>query len=259
MKIDTFIKTGNTHNICQDFACKSDTYPCMVISDGCSSSENSSYGSHVISTYINTYLSTSIQKNAYFDMLDECLESMMKDIIDTHSITLGELFFDATYIYAYVYNGFLFTSHRGDGNIYIKFKNGNSKIINYKYTNNAPFYKSYDLNKNRKQQYINSNGKLIITHTYLNNLGEVFTTETYEYDNTYIDNIVMDVTDIYSVTISSDGIESFDSLNYIDVIKKLCAFKNTNGIFQQRKANREFIDNKYNHFDDISLATFILE
>ena len=165
----------------------------------------------------------------------------------------------------------------GDGNIFIKYKSGDTKWMNIEYSSGAPYYLSYDKNlfSKRASEYklqfgnedvilsFKDTGFERIRHHYkfndlapkkLNDLS-TFSFPTIEYDGDIIE----------SISIASDGVQSFiqneESINMDRVVNELTSFKNYNGVFLERRMNKmlkDFEKENIKHYDDISLATINL-
>ncbi len=57
INIDTFLKIGDQHKICEDYIIQgTDQVPLLILSDGCSSSDNTEMGARILCYLAKQYL-----------------------------------------------------------------------------------------------------------------------------------------------------------------------------------------------------------
>lgn len=251
-----FIK-GNSHNVCEDYATVGDN--CVIVSDGCSSSKNTDVGARVLSLITKGVLETKFKVTLNKDVIMNKLEHMK------YYDMFKDVSFDATLLYVLVVDNKIDVACYGDGFMIFEYTDNTTDV--YKMSNefNAPFYLSYDLDQERKKEYIKEYGnEVLIDKTFnFNSDKESISTEK------YCDNVehTIDKYLFKAVHILSDGVESFSKINedgkkenihYTDVLKKLLDFKSYKGEFVKRRINgfQKFCKkNNWEHYDDLSLAS----
>ena len=303
---DSYIEIGNSHNICEDYALNGiidGKVPYIIVSDGCSSSKMTDFGSRIIAhscrkmlitSYTNGVMKELIDKNTGHDFQTYLATTIKHTAMETlERFNLCYDVCDATLLYAIVFNDRIYVFGHGDGNVIIKFKNFDKiRWDNLKYMSNAPFYLSYEMDILRKQGYMDTFGEQyfdvlinVITDAHqnisipqdpLNNYstahGNYKPTTPYWYR--------VDAEGIQSITLSSDGMESFshshkrlcetpapskeeiEGLKPINIMRRMVEYKNFNGEFVKRRMKRmkqEVEKIQGEHFDDVSCATIWID
>jgi hypothetical protein len=277
--LDSYVEIGSTHNICEDYILHGmvGNIPFVALSDGCSSSKFTDIGSRML---------TLSFKRALVDFANLAIQSQMSDsdIFEyIHSRILFRLQFnleslglkssvaDATLIYSFVFNDKLYTKMYGDGNIMFKNTDGQCEQINHSYSDNTPYYLSYQLDYMRNKAY----GTSIVLSRTTTKFPDITHLETIKlpYNDSY--ESVRPIAEVQMVSLFSDGIESFryspKAPNYSELIKhkqsietpiywvcEMTEYKNVNGEFVKRRMKRIGVDNMKNyieHYDDVSVAT----
>lgn len=272
-KFDDFYSIGTGHVVCEDYSYSGllgKGYPCVIISDGCSSSNDTDVGARLITHAIKARL-TSMDLG-YMISQDNYIETWfipeliyrLQDKISTMKLDITAL--DATFRLATIVNNKIVMIHFGDG--YSVLKNHTTgetvKQLYTKYESNAPYYYPYHVIPNSKENYmtlfadksIECDGKTYGVFDYVNSI-----------DNFYS---IIDLDDLddgeYSISVMSDGIDTFykDGLR-IDtdkMIDEMLSFKNTNGEFVKRRVRKCLFQNVkkgIKYFDDISVASIIFK
>lgn len=258
MNIDHFLKIGDNHKMCEDYIISGvDPLPHVILSDGCSSSDNTEMGARLLCYLAKQYLSH--RQGIDYDMLGNWViynaEMLAKNL------GLSNSCLDATLIVAVEIEKVIIVIMYGDGFVITKRKYSNdtigyTHIRKVKYKENAPFYLSYELDAEKTTKYF-----------------ELFSPNKEELFNGSLSNVsLVDVpfvrsfnTDLYStIFIASDGLESFLSDSGIkyderQVVERFTSFKNLKGEFVKRrlkKAINEMEKEGYKHYDDISFGGF---
>lgn len=246
MHSDCFIK--GIHAVCQDYAI---VVPDKVIlSDGCSSSPGSEVGAHLIPIIANN-------KEDYFWSFYLDRPPLDKVCFDATLVKLEHIKCSDpkdNFMIAWALGDGMFIAHRRDGKI---------EIIDIEFSENAPYYISYEIDKEKKnrwfEQYPN-NKKIVSKYDPDNDF--VFRTDD-EYP-AFIHSEIFDCKKYDSVYIASDGLKSFKDntakeISLRDVINKILDIKNYSGVFLQRamtKMLRDFHAQGIAPYDDISIAGF---
>jgi hypothetical protein len=253
------------HKVCQDYSiCGKDPFPFLIISDGCSSSENTDIGSRIISHVAKANLDIIHENSANFSKQVIC--KSFGSILDLH---LDPSCLDCTLIVAYIINNEAVIMMYGDGHIFITNKEGKVRFHKKIYYNgNAPYYLSYKLDFYKDKIYKEYNKSGII--------GKVEIDTPFESNDKFLYDIKVDsenksyqsLDDTEFLIITSDGIESFfnyrtnEKIPEDGIINEISSFKNKKGSFVKRRINRMLSDLKeediYNS-DDISVAAFHIE
>ena len=301
---DSYIEMGHSHNICEDYVLDgviNGEMPYIIVCDGCSSSKMTDFGARILAHACKTALHER-QRN-----INELI-TMLKD---TDSYDLGlllrtEIYLrtkhiamatlenfglpysicDATLLYAFIYDGKLYMNAYGDGNLIINSKdpegNKHTTWYNLRYESNAPFYISYDMDIIRKNSYLRDERfgqkKFNIGryHTDLQTSKTSAASDSWEIDNTHSFTLALNIDDIESITLSSDGMESYShaynrlcmdpkpskeeiqSLAPFNIMQRMVGYKNHNGEFVKRRMNaikRRCEKEGITYDDDISMAT----
>ena len=250
--IDKFLEIGNSHDICEDYIITGlNPFPYVIVSDGCSMSPMSDVGARILSLVAKKVLTKSeheyipLYKDFGFDVIMNA-----NFIIKTMDLPLSVL--DATLIVAFERNDYIHVFVYGDGNIFGCRSDGSINAINISYSQNAPYYLRYNIDKCSSIIYHDS--KIEQKRTRIINGKEV--EEIVPYD--IITQYMFPLEQYDNVLISSDGIESF-GINVFDIINSLLNFKVIKNRFIKRRANKVIKNLRQNgitHFDDISIGGF---
>jgi len=256
--IDSAFFIGSTHHVNQDYAISGvkNNIPYCIVSDGCSSSENTDFGSRLLSLACVNYID-KIEHNILFSNLIINTAEISRKNIGINPSSL-----DATLLVAAIVNGILYIRAYGDGVIFIKRKYDKDLLIKISYKQNAPYYLSYLLNKERSKEYVNVIGSTIA----IVNENE----KELHFDPWYNASFTADSID--SCTLFSDGVDSFKQtittetnistkpIQLEEVINNFVNYNSTNGEFVKRKASKVIKTLKANNivnYDDLSIGTII--
>lgn len=283
--VDSYIEIGKSHEICEDYATHGfiNDIPYIILSDGCSSSKDTDVGSRLLVYACRNALQELLHNNLIENLCDSQLEQYMKEQIlfnlklSLKALSLKYTVADATLLFSFVYNQNVYTFIYGDGHAIIKYTDGTVESMNIEFEDNAPSYISYDLDIMRKEAYVNQYGDGMVTEYSYDDINQLksesswVTVKSWLFSNSChssIDNI----DDIQSITIASDGIESYmygktstptdteriDINNVMKWHKEYTRYKNVLGEFVKRRMKRIKLNNEKNnieHFDDVSCAT----
>jgi hypothetical protein len=258
MNIDTFLKIGKQHTICEDYIIAGENpFPYIILADGCSLSEHTDLGARLLCHSVKFLLQNNpIDYLPRYETIADFAIHNVKYIADL--LYTDPCCLDATLIVSFLHENCIYVYMYGDGNIItISHKN---VVANYKisYKANAPDYLSYRVNKYREQLYKNlkDNERQVIKYSSV--LPEPLNLQDYGGMFTF-------PLDTYKcVLIASDGIDTFfhpenGSLPTKEILDQLVAFKNPNGEFVKRRLKRmvkQYESNRIYHYDDISIGGF---
>jgi serine/threonine protein phosphatase PrpC len=279
MNIDTFLKIGHSHTICQDYIISGDNpFPYIILADGCSQSKDSDIGARLLCHTALNYL-----KQCWEDPDKINASEMGERIILDAEFALKIHFntsvdaLDATLIVAYKYKGEYKILMYGDGCVWFVGKTGEIDYYNLSYQPNTPYYLRYLIRG--KNDYLKSNVSRFIDTPH----GKLDTKE----DSLKPFELTFNENEIQLVMIASDGVDSFmfkeeamyKSL-YLDLLsngkrstpflkskefsfKKVCEdftdFKLLKGPFLSRrvkKVMKEYLKLGFVNDDDLSIGCF---
>ncbi|MBF0100180.1 MAG: protein phosphatase 2C domain-containing protein, partial [Desulfobacterales bacterium] len=223
-----------------------------ILSDGCSSSEQTDVGARILAHLASAYLirhQDNLESIAY--------EPMGKTIIESAGqiaelMNLPKTALDATLIIAYELNRQIYIYVYGDGCILYKKSDQPLSITTISFLKNAPYYLSYQLDQARNQSYLDCQltkqvgDQIVAVHTPVQ--------------------FIFPMEQDAAVMISSDGIESFidnygNKIHVNEAASEFMSFKNVKGSFVKRRIKRAIRDYEKSgrvHYDDISLAAFLM-
>lgn len=141
---DHYYTIGFTHTVCEDYATQGNTpTPFIVLSDGCSSSDNTDVGARLLTLTTKSLLENANDWPWDYSQFGHKLIDKAKTVIKEMKLPLSVLhatvmlaFLDQEQdnIMVYVY---------GDGCLLLKDHNGNVRTIEIAFVHNAPYYLSY--------------------------------------------------------------------------------------------------------------------
>lgn len=263
MNIDSHYIIGEKHKICQDYTLHGETehFVYGFLCDGCSGAKNTDLGTRLIAhaaknnlehlekffgqdNFWDLFLTTIFTRleNSQFIVFNdhECLSATLLCVIHhkTQNKTQYAIF--------------------GDGNIFVKYKNGAINRTTIEFENSMPFYPYYNFFKNNKDEFL--------SERYLKNQPENFSrlfcqnlepNKDYVFSKKYQTHFYDTVYDWEWIALSSDGIESFSAENSLISAAKLLDFKNFSGSFVERRLTsftRQQKKQELSWYDDLSLV-----
>ena len=259
---DIFLEIGSQHKVCEDYIIKGNNpEPYIILSDGCSSSDNTEMGARILCHLAKKYLQYRADD---LHMLE--YRKMGQWIIHNAEMVARQMglkvsCLDATLIVAFFLDGRIKTFMYGDGSIILR-KGDRVDVFKVDFSNNAPYYLSYLIDDSRHDLYHNMKNDLILTQPS----GNEIATYTYAYD--YDMTMTFYPRDFDTLFITSDGIFSFivespterRIVPETDLLNDFMTFKNVKGEYLKRRLNKALKDlNKrdINHYDDLSIGAFI--
>lgn len=277
--IDTYMKIGYKHKICQDYIISGyEPFPYVILSDGCSGSEHSDCGARILTHTAKDILQAyhhSLKTTIDTKPIQEKMYTLIgNDIIDLASDTAKALYLDshsldATLIIMFSVFGMVYIYIYGDGMLLLKYRDGTIGYAKVSYpvinrNKTAPYYLNYRVNKQRNQNYID-NFPNYKTYKAENITTGIYDTKELKYDEPVI--LKADPRIVSVCLISSDGLDSFtdlnsrDSLPLNDVVTNALDFKSLYGEFISKRMNRyiKLLPKGIVHTDDLSIGGMWLE
>ena len=279
INIDTYLKIGDQHKICEDYvisgATKQGNPPLeyIILSDGCSKSNKTEMGARILCyvaqqfirfNFIEYPFSPDYKKMGLWIIHNaEMVARNMGLNRDSLDATLMVSWIDWRYAPVPFSNIYIY----GDGYVISKLDKGIQLIqIDYR-PNNAPYYLSYELDSARKAAYHALKVSKIMTLIYPDGkkIEEQF---AYDTESKFLVNMQFD----HTVLLASDGFGSFYKddgpskppavITPQDIAPGFINFKGKKGSYLQRRASKEIkrlANDQIFHFDDLSIGAYIDE
>lgn len=255
---DSYYTIGSTHQFCQDYADSGEREDFIhaCISDGCSSSKDSDIGARYLAKCFPLAVSSNLFTFGHF--AGETIEHKMVAKLANFEFDPENL--DATLL-SLVYDkksDQLFIYAWGDGQIYLKYKEGSTQSYKISYKTNAPYYLSYR-HGNKTEQYEKEFGV-----EYATIVEQWDNPQTpclkFEHWGKNLFRIIENASKTLDfAAVMSDGVESFlpDGASKELAQNEFLNFKSLNGEFVKRRFQgfKRYCDkNAVTHYDDLSLA-----
>ena len=295
---DSFYEIGHGHSVCQDYtlhkviSINDFENHIIILSDGCSSSQNTEVGCKILARAFSCILTDIINTNPSI-VFDEEYEHNISQIISNefkqycldydfpygilNSLDLNLECLDAT-IWILIASKNIITNKVevfvigfGDGELIVKRKNSTQIFTDIYYVNypsNAPYYINYLLDQKRQKQYLEQFQKNCIHGFISDSLVSYQNLETEHFFSDIFSVKLYQPETIISATICSDGLLSYNiNNNTIQEqarwsLNRLVDFKNSTGPFLERRMRylaRKDLRDKISHFDDISAAGALIQ
>lgn len=258
---DIFLEIGSSHKICEDYIIQGTSpLPYIILSDGCSTAENSEMGSRILCHLAKQYLQYwqgNFKNIDYWKLGTWVIHNAEQT---ARQLGLNRASLIATLTVAYKLDDHIRIMMYGDGSIITSGVNGISiRTINYE--GNRPYYLEYLIDPERHFAY-NQFSPLKTIDIYYDNSSRV--TEHIAYDSPTDITIPIDGNQL--ILPCSDGIDSFlegtNNMKPLEFLPFMVALKNTKGKFLQRRLNKQmkaFQKGGITHFDDLSVGAFLNE
>ena len=266
ISLDTFLKIGHNHKICEDYVLSGMTpIPHIILADGCSSSKNTEMGARLLCYLARQFLILKDVKNSTYEQMGNWIISNSEMAARQLGLNLSSL--DSTLIVSYYIEekNIIETRFYGDGFL-IEISNLNQiSIYEVKFTKNAPYYLSYRLDQVRDYLYHGLKTEMNFILTDFETEYRSISKLAYDYNL----RIEKAASHLKLIMICSDGLSSFydekirgDNLIEVkDLLPDFTNFKNTTGVFLQRtvkKAIEKYEKQNIFHFDDLSMGAFLI-
>ena len=264
--VDSYFTIGSDHRVCEDYAIHGDApFPYFILSDGCSSSSNTDFGSRLL---------VMAAKNLFHMYPIETLRTMSEKEIGIAIISLATTYIrpiglnssslDATLLIGYIDEdkGSVRVLMYGDGScIFSVADEVTRKTISYE--SEAPFYLNYQTNINRLNAYKKDADLAVTIDTFVNNQKPISDVVSFDEPISFC----FPLADLQWLVLASDGIQTTFNKSRVKIeeaeeIASMFAFKGMHGEFAVRRMKRWKKNNAKNgldHSDDISVAGFSVE
>lgn len=274
--------TGRSHDICQDYAVSGikNGQAYAIVSDGCSGSLNTDFGSRLLSL-------AAVKALENFKPNTEEFFLHVASVAETQALSLGlnPTSIDATLLTISAKDGQITGSVYGDGSIIVKYRHNDFiEVISSEFASEGskefPAYPSYMLDLKRAEAWDKINPRGILTNCYFldtknNNKKNDVRDPDRRNEIKYLDvrcrnqwlDIRTSIKNIEWIAILSDGIKTFskhpvnssiERIEAHEAIGHLMDFKGFKGSFVKRQTNwfmRSFSKkNLWDHDDDLSIA-----
>jgi hypothetical protein len=287
--VDSMFIMGHDHNVCEDYAysgkfvicddgtvCKSDAenellgeeVSFAVISDGCSSSDNTEMGARLlcysfVETILEHYKMCSEFDGYHAEIIgDNILKNTIKEVPNFDIMRSGVKgsCLDATLFGVFADREKVYVFGWGDGVVAVKSKDG-VDVNEVVFESNAPYYLSYRGNSKRDEIYKkefggagaycelnmdNEDGRCGGRYCF-DSMSKISFFKAYEGNDDIL------------VSVMSDGVGSYFNTDLEEVVKEMTAYKGFNGNFVKRRMKRferDCVKDGVKHADDISCASF---
>jgi len=262
VSMDSFLKRGKSHPICQDFILTHPKLNAVILSDGCSTAPMTDFGSRILCSLALTFLHEKRMEVARYEPDHARMGEWIinRASLVTKVLGISKQCLDATLIVAYRIDDKIHIYMYGDGGVILVDNKGEVTFFDTKLDPNAPHYLSYDLDHARMLEYLRLRVEKKIVAEKKDGIEEQPLTSA-----SFPVKMEVSLYEYPTVLITSDGITSFEHLGdtLYDVIGDLVKFKTTNPkarfLFRRaRKVIKTLEKCGAVHTDDISIGGFRL-
>jgi hypothetical protein len=222
MEINAYYQIGKDHKVCEDYAlCGTQPFPYAILSDGCSSVNDSDVGSRIL---------VSMAKKNIHTFTPKTYKEFVNSIVFQAKVIAKLMGLEKECLYATLnmivhWDNKTYALMIGDGCLIYKTQDGVVDFIAHEYKNNYPFYPVY------LSEDVNTTDKGLSVKTKESQANHDYDTVTlYEFDN------------LEWILGSSDGIFSFTNgyslIDFNTVKTQLADLKSFKGDFIERKMKR---------------------
>jgi len=260
MHTDNYFWQGSTHLTNEDYTIAGDKY--IIVSDGCSGSPNTDWGSRFISKAAEKSLSYFPSEAFQYAVITKATGMRL-------AAEMPEDCLDATLLVAAKHKGKVIVKLFGDG-VVAFMRPGGMEVHSLEYAKEAPFYLNYLNNQDRLDGFTKYFGFDQRLTTY-KAIGSGIVTDRFEKEFSSKEYYTVEApAGTTAVILMSDGVRSFikrnvtessitqESVELSDVLEKLLDFKNYFGVFVQRRSKRfvkvEMPELGWINMDDVSIA-----
>jgi serine/threonine protein phosphatase PrpC len=168
---DHYYTIGVTHQVCEDFAMQGDKpVPFLVLSDGCSGSENTEIGSRILTMTTKHLLENATDWPWNYSIFGQQLINKAWEVAEQMQLPSSVL--DATVMLAFLYQESILVYVYGDGCLLFKDYSGNIHTIEISFTHNAPYYLTYWNDEERREEYAKQEPNPLVLTNSINGLSE---------------------------------------------------------------------------------------
>ncbi len=254
---DSHFSMGRTHLICEDYARRGHSpFPWVMVSDGCSSSNDTDIGSRLLILTAQKYLSQLNRLPDYYSFGKHIISQTVKNM---QPLDLNDNALDATLLLAIAKGRTIHIYIYGDGFIVLKDKENNWRIIEFSFTQNAPYYLSYWIDESYRASYL----KMLQTQKTLQ-IKDGQNSSLFSFDKALQYQFSLD--DYPLIAITSDGLSKFVNMkDYKPIavetlLSRLFDFPSLSGSFVKRRLPAILTNLATENilpFDDFSTGVFV--
>lgn len=287
MNADSFFVTGHTHTVCQDYAEAGRTrapphpmpddmgsfqYMYAIVSDGCSTSPNTDFGSRFL---VREAVSELTSRGSTRAPRIEPFRIAERAEAHLDRLGLSGRALDATLLTVHEQGAALFAQVWGDGVVAARRRDGTLDIFQVEYPKGAPLYLNYWNNYERLKGFLLEFGShRKVTQLLPDGISELLMDTSHRLDRVgdlYCDErcgscefpFPQEAYDV--VAVMSDGVQSFrrrkgngfEPVPVQEVVAKMMAFKNYTGEFVVRRMKaflKQATADGWHWDDDVSMA-----
>lgn len=254
---DSHFSMGRTHLVCEDYTRRGTSpFPWVMVSDGCSASHDTDVGSRVLILAAQKCLSHLTHLPDYHHFGRQVIDYAVEI---SQSLNLPDNALDATLLLAIAQGRTVYIYIYGDGFVVLKDKEHNFKVLEFSFSQNAPYYLSYWIDESYRTSY----QKMAQTTKTLN-VKEGQKSTLYSYDKPLQYQFSLD--DYPLIAITSDGLSKFVDMNNYKplpvetILPQLFDFPSLAGSFVKRRLPailNGLERSKILPFDDFSAGVFV--
>ncbi len=267
--LDSHYTIGRLHLYCQDYVCQGwAPFPYVILADGCSAAPDSDLGARLLALNARRLLpwfalpvADEVERVARHWRLGQRL--IRRAARQARELGVDEDVLDATLIVAWCDGATVYVHLYGDGCIAVRRADGETTVIQIEYAENAPYYLSYLLDRERHALYQAAIGDPAIAQTihYLNETG--LSTQRKPFDSPTLFNFSLAT--LPTVAVATDGLHSLVSaetgsrLDVLSVAQVMLDFGDPDPGFIQRQVRQVLADygrERVFNLDDLSLGVF---
>lgn len=268
--LDSHYTIGRLHLYCQDYVCQGwAPFPYVILADGCSAAPDSDLGARLLALNARRLLpwfalpvADEAERVArHWRLGQRVIRRAARQVRD---LGVDEDVLDATLIVAWCDGATVYVHLYGDGCIAVRRADGETSVIQIEYAENAPYYLSYLLDRERHALYQAAIGDPAIAQTihYLNETG--LSTRLEPFDSPTLFNFSLAT--LPTVAVATDGLYSLVSaetgnrLDVLSVAQVMLDFGDPDPGFIQRQVRQVLADygrQRVFNLDDLSLGAFV--
>lgn len=218
----------------------------LLISDGCSSGRHTDLGAR----FITIAAQEALQQEPFNPLL---FKSVLLKTLDSKKHVIMPNDWLATLGVAVIRGDYLQVAFIGDGHIIIRYANGNTSLISLEYTQNRPYYLSYDMFKYAIPDLDN---QFVINTKLLSSTGEIISEDNQIYPENKVYTDIFPLIDVNFVALSTDGLGT-SAIGVEKMTMEVCAIKSATGCFMKRRMGWIMRDSTRNVVDDFTVAAAI--
>ncbi len=273
LALDSYYTIGQSHRVCQDYG-RHGWIPCphVILSDGCSAEPDSDIGARLLVLNAHSLLPQFLACSDLNETEQTALHQQLGEQIvqraagQARDMGVDETVLDATLLVAWRDRTSVYVHLYGDGCILTKTIDGEVAVIQVEYAENAPYYLSYLLDRNRQMLYQEMMGDPAIAKTvnYRNEAGIRRQMERFDAPTMFR----FEQAALQTLAVSTDGLMSFinaDTFEYLDardVAQVLLDFRSIDSDFvgsQIRTVLVEYGERSIICLDDLCMGVFCKE